>query len=201
MFLCCIEQPKLFLTCKWRMPLLFFKNHLTQRSKVRVWSCLAQGHLSRFWRGLNPSIPPVLSPLEPSSEAEFILQTAGHSHGPQPLVGAPALQDESWWAPLSFRSISGIQTGNRPTSQPGSLSGLQPTAAYSLLLTCIDGTDGADHHLREISFFCFPCCVAWFLLPRRFKHPRYGGLSSRDCSTWRDFQMSRRRRNNLYLTK
>lgn len=35
----------------------FFLNHLTQRSKVRVWSCLAQGHLSRFLEGIEPFHP------------------------------------------------------------------------------------------------------------------------------------------------
>lgn len=97
----------------------------------------------------------VLSPLEPSSEAEFILQIAGYPRGPRPWRSS--LQDWSGWALHPVRNIPGIQTGNRPTNQLGSLSGLQPTAACSLLLTGIDRADGANHHLRD-----FFCCVAWF---------------------------------------
>lgn len=121
MFLCCIELPKLFLTCKWRLPLLFFfLNHLTQRSKVRVWSCLTQGHLSRFLEGIEP--------FHPSCVISSWAQLRGGVHPPD--CGSFSWPSASRWcsSPAGWELVSSAsfqkhlrdsnwQPSNQPTGQ------------------------------------------------------------------------------------
>lgn len=156
---------------------------------LRRISALHKDSAAGLWRWLNPSIPPVLSPLEPGSEAGFILQIAGYPGGPRPwrsrLRG---------WSGVSAASSSKTSRGfELETVQPADWIARLASSPTLLVRHFLTGIDRADGQIiiwgKLVFFFCFfflffCCCVA--RSPAAPWDSCSAGLRSSGCATWGD---------------
>lgn len=180
------------MTYKWRLNCFL---PLTWKSKVRVlswWSALHKdtpAGCGGDWTLLSLLCYLLLSPAQgrsSSSRLRVILVALGPRW-------RSSLRDQSGWALLPVRKHprdSNWQLSNRPTGQ------LVWPPAHCYLFTA------ANRYRR--SWWGKSSSERFFVVgftPLALGNSCSGGLRSRDSTTWRDFQMSRRRRNNLHLTK
>lgn len=128
---------------------------LTQRLKVEDW-CLEEGHSTPVLERTKPFYPSCIIPSWAQLRGRVHPPDCRLSLWPLALAGAPACGiwvGEHWF---QLKKISEILATTWQLSNQLGLSGLQPAAACSQLLTGIDGADGVNHHPRDFFYFlCF----------------------------------------------
>lgn len=144
---------------------------LTQRLKVEDW-CLEEGHSTPVLERTKPFYPSCIIPSWAQLRGRVHPPDCRLSLWPLALAGAPACGiwvGEHWF---QLKKISEILATTWQLSNQLGLSGLQPAAACSQLLTGIDGADGVNHHPRDFFFFFYVLhCLASIPWPTLFRWP------------------------------